>query len=226
MEAFEQLFGPVREEFEQKFSKNSNARGLPGGGCWRFDLAGTLRHNCDPIVTKVQRGYSALQMYFWEALKLLFANWRFSCKLVISESKASFTGKESPDSSSRQNGEHEPIKTVLYIHWNVLCRRTLCSVLALILRQDVERTNRTYRVNFLLLAYCLRLFSSLPKFATWHNIFESFSWQFLRLSSKKLLEILFGNALIIPPLSNMKLPALPVWNLDWFLFVYKFYSLK
>ena len=32
VEAFEQLFGPVREEFEQKFSKNSNARGLPGGG--------------------------------------------------------------------------------------------------------------------------------------------------------------------------------------------------
>ena len=29
--AFEQLFGPVRGEFEQKFSKNSNARGLPGG---------------------------------------------------------------------------------------------------------------------------------------------------------------------------------------------------
>ena len=29
--AFEQLFGPVRKEFEQKFSKNSNARGLPGG---------------------------------------------------------------------------------------------------------------------------------------------------------------------------------------------------
>ena len=28
--AFEQLFGPVRGEFEQKFSKNSNARGLPG----------------------------------------------------------------------------------------------------------------------------------------------------------------------------------------------------
>ena len=29
--AFEQLFGLGREEFEQKFSKNSNARGLPGG---------------------------------------------------------------------------------------------------------------------------------------------------------------------------------------------------
>ena len=31
--AFEQLFGLGRGEFEQKFSKNSNARGLPGGGC-------------------------------------------------------------------------------------------------------------------------------------------------------------------------------------------------
>ena len=40
--AFEQLFGPVRGEFEQKFSKNSNARGGAwGGGCWSFDLTGT-----------------------------------------------------------------------------------------------------------------------------------------------------------------------------------------
>ena len=30
--AFEQLFGPVRGEFEQKFSKNSNARGIARGG--------------------------------------------------------------------------------------------------------------------------------------------------------------------------------------------------
>ena len=30
--AFEQLFGPGRGEFEQKFSNNSNARGLPAGG--------------------------------------------------------------------------------------------------------------------------------------------------------------------------------------------------
>ena len=39
MGAFEQLFGPVRGEFEQKFSKNSNARGVPGGGMLklRFD---------------------------------------------------------------------------------------------------------------------------------------------------------------------------------------------
>ena len=29
--AFEQLFGLGRGEFEQKFSKNSNARGVPGG---------------------------------------------------------------------------------------------------------------------------------------------------------------------------------------------------
>ena len=29
--AFEQLFSLGSEEFEQKFSKNSNARGLPGG---------------------------------------------------------------------------------------------------------------------------------------------------------------------------------------------------
>ena len=36
--AFEQLFGPVRGKFEAKFSKNSNAP----GGCWSFDLTGTL----------------------------------------------------------------------------------------------------------------------------------------------------------------------------------------
>ena len=40
--AFEQLFGLGRGEFEQKFSKNSNARGVaPGGGCLSFDLTGT-----------------------------------------------------------------------------------------------------------------------------------------------------------------------------------------
>ena len=31
MGAFERLFGQVRGELEQKFSKNPNARGLPGG---------------------------------------------------------------------------------------------------------------------------------------------------------------------------------------------------
>ena len=37
--AFEQLFGLGRGAFEQTFSKNSNARGLPGGGMLklRFD---------------------------------------------------------------------------------------------------------------------------------------------------------------------------------------------
>ena len=42
--AFEQLFGLGRGELEQKFSKNSNARGgCPvGGGCRSFDLTGTL----------------------------------------------------------------------------------------------------------------------------------------------------------------------------------------
>ena len=41
--AFEQLFGLVRGEFEQKFSKHSNARGgCPGGGCWSFSLTDTL----------------------------------------------------------------------------------------------------------------------------------------------------------------------------------------
>ena len=30
--AFEQLFGPVRGEFEQKFSQNSNARGVARRG--------------------------------------------------------------------------------------------------------------------------------------------------------------------------------------------------
>ena len=40
--AFEQLFGLGRGEFKQKFSKNSNAWGLPGEGCLSFDLTGTL----------------------------------------------------------------------------------------------------------------------------------------------------------------------------------------
>ena len=41
--AFEQLIGFGRREFEQKFSKNSNARGFPpGGGCLSFHLTGTL----------------------------------------------------------------------------------------------------------------------------------------------------------------------------------------
>ena len=41
--AFEQLFGPVRGEFEQRFSKKLNARGVARGGCCSFDLTGTLR---------------------------------------------------------------------------------------------------------------------------------------------------------------------------------------
>ena len=40
--AFEQLFGPLRGEFEQKFSKNSNVQGFIRGGCRSFDLTGTL----------------------------------------------------------------------------------------------------------------------------------------------------------------------------------------
>ena len=40
--AFEQLFGLGRGEFEQKLSKNSNARGVARGGCLSFDLTGTL----------------------------------------------------------------------------------------------------------------------------------------------------------------------------------------
>ena len=39
VEAFEQLFGPVRGQFEPKFSKNSNAWRVAQGGCLRFDLA-------------------------------------------------------------------------------------------------------------------------------------------------------------------------------------------
>ena len=35
-------FRPREGRIFQKFSKNSNARGLPGGGCWSFDLTGTL----------------------------------------------------------------------------------------------------------------------------------------------------------------------------------------
>ena len=41
--AFEQLFGLGRGEFEQNFSKTSNAGVLPGGGggCLSFELTGT-----------------------------------------------------------------------------------------------------------------------------------------------------------------------------------------
>ena len=41
--AFEQLLGLGRGEFEQKFSKNSNTRGVTRGGCLSFDLTGTLQ---------------------------------------------------------------------------------------------------------------------------------------------------------------------------------------
>ena len=44
--AFEQLFGLGSGEFEQKFSKNSNAPGITRGGggeCLSFDLTDTLR---------------------------------------------------------------------------------------------------------------------------------------------------------------------------------------
>ena len=45
--AFEQLFGLGRGEFEENFSKNSNARGVArGGGCLSFDLTGTLWGAC------------------------------------------------------------------------------------------------------------------------------------------------------------------------------------
>ena len=35
-------FRPREGEFEQKFSKNSNARGFASGGCLSFDFTGTL----------------------------------------------------------------------------------------------------------------------------------------------------------------------------------------
>ena len=47
VEAFEQLFGPVRGGFEQKFSKNSNARGV----CWSFNLTGTDYETADGELT-------------------------------------------------------------------------------------------------------------------------------------------------------------------------------
>ena len=45
--AFEQLFGPGRGEFEQKFSKNSNARGVSRGESMlklRFDWYIRIRY--------------------------------------------------------------------------------------------------------------------------------------------------------------------------------------
>ena len=53
MGAFEQLFRPVRGEFEPKFSKNSNAWGVARGGCSSFDLPGTLeRQHLVQILTR------------------------------------------------------------------------------------------------------------------------------------------------------------------------------
>ena len=43
--------GLGRGEFEQKFSKNSNAR----GGCWSFDLTGTLLLVCHPVCQPFSR---------------------------------------------------------------------------------------------------------------------------------------------------------------------------
>ena len=45
MGAFEQLFGPVKREFEKK---NSNARGIARGGCSSFDLT----HSTSAVLKK------------------------------------------------------------------------------------------------------------------------------------------------------------------------------
>ena len=62
--AFEQLFGLGRGEFEQKFSKNSNARGVARGGCLSFDLTGTLVDR--------QQVRSIDRNLFFSKMKLLF----------------------------------------------------------------------------------------------------------------------------------------------------------
>ena len=86
MGAFEQLFGPVRGEFEQKFSKNSNARGVARGGMLklRFDwyitamqLASTSTSYQNPailhtFITAVEGTYSNLQRMIYLSLTLSF----------------------------------------------------------------------------------------------------------------------------------------------------------
>lgn len=135
-----------------------------------------LRHNCDPVVTKVQISYSALQMHFWVALKLLFANWRFSCKHLIAESKARISRNDSPNSSSRQNGEHKYIKTVSFKCWNVLFSRILLPVIAFMPR-DIEYERIQNTASNLCCSPTAFDYWALSKFATWNDIFESISWQ-------------------------------------------------
>ena len=86
MGAFEQLFGPVRGEFEQKCSKNSNARGVARGGMLklRFDwyitamqLASTSTSYQNPailhtFITAVEGTYSNLQRMIYLSLTLSF----------------------------------------------------------------------------------------------------------------------------------------------------------
>ena len=66
MGAFEQLFGPVRGEFEQKLSKNSNARGVARGGWWSFDLTGTLQSSKRSFrkIQNFKSAYSALPQFY------------------------------------------------------------------------------------------------------------------------------------------------------------------
>ena len=64
-EAFEQLFGLRSKGFEQKLSKNSNARGFARGGCLSFDFTDTLLSFITPFtVNSSQLNQSIRTEYF------------------------------------------------------------------------------------------------------------------------------------------------------------------
>ena len=63
--AFEQLFGLGRGEFEQKFSKNSNARGVARGGWLSFELTGTLYFS-NMCLQPHEKVYACIEQRVWE----------------------------------------------------------------------------------------------------------------------------------------------------------------
>ena len=63
MGAFEQLFGLVMGEFEQKFSKNSNAQGFAWGGGMlklRFDWYIIFYLQGDGLIAEGERGVGSI----------------------------------------------------------------------------------------------------------------------------------------------------------------------
>ena len=72
MGAFEQLIGPVRGEFEQHFSKTSNARGVARGG-GDVEASISLVHNFDK--REVEEHYQSVVMQKEISETLILSHW-------------------------------------------------------------------------------------------------------------------------------------------------------